>query len=91
MKRVRIQSVEDLEALPEQEWVEVVGGMKFRWANAPMRVEGPKLVVPLPANVRKQFKARKGESLRATVTKSELIVVHSNALKPRQRSRKRGI
>jgi hypothetical protein len=74
MKRVRIQSVEDLEALPEDEWVEVVGGMKFRWAKEPMHVEGRKLVVPLPAGVRRQFRPKKGEVLRARLSNGDLIV-----------------
>ena len=74
MKKVRIQSVEDLEALPADEWVEVEGGMKFRWGKGPKRVQGRLLVVPLPPKVRKQLGAREGEVLNVRLSKHNLIV-----------------
>jgi hypothetical protein len=75
MKRVKIRSVEDFEALPENEWVEVVGGMKVTWVeDTTVSVKGRKLVVPLPEVARKNFKRKKGEALRARIEGSDLIV-----------------
>lgn len=87
MKRVHIQSVEDLEGLPEDEWVEVVGGMRFRWANAPIHMEGRKLIVPLPSKVRKQFRPRKGEVLHVRLTKGSLVVERATARRSKPSSR----
>lgn len=89
MKRVRIRSMEDLEALPEDEWVEVIGPMIAKPRRRGIRVEDGRLIVPLAKDLAAQIRPRKGERLRATMTKSELTVVRRNAKKPRQPARKR--
>lgn len=87
MKKVRIQSVEDLEALPSNEWVEVEGGMKFRWAKGPKRPQGRLLVVPLPPKVRKQFGAREGEILDVRLSNNNLLVTRKGEGKPPRRKK----
>lgn len=85
MKRVRIRSAEDLDALPEGEWVEVVGGMKFTSVYGPFRVDEDKLVVELPEHVQKRFKRRSDQELHARITKGELIVTR----RPKDQAKRR--
>ena len=85
MKRVRIRSVEDLEALPEDEWVKVIGGINAKWVEEPeIEVDGETLIVPLPPRIRRQFKLGKGEVLQARISRGNLIV----ELEQRQRARR---
>jgi hypothetical protein len=84
MKRVRLRSVEDVEGLPEDEWVEVVGGMKFTSTDETIRVENEALIVPLPENVRKRFRKGANEDLRAKISKGILIVTRHRASKPKR-------
>jgi len=74
MKRVRIKSAEDLETLPEGEWVEVAGGMRHRFVDETIRVEKGSLIVPLSRELRREFKPKPGESLEARVRSGNLVV-----------------
>jgi hypothetical protein len=87
MKRLYRPGVEELGAIPEGEWVEVVGGLKFRWVDEKVHVRGRELVVPLPANVRKKFRAKEGEVLRARIKAGAVVVQRSPRKKTKQTAR----
>jgi hypothetical protein len=89
MRKVRIRSMEDFDALPEGEWFEVRGGMKRKAGRAAIRIEDDHLVVPLPREVQAQFKASRGERLEARVSKGTLIVRHKAGKGTRRRARTR--
>jgi hypothetical protein len=89
MKRVRIRSAEELDALPEGEWVEVVGGMNVRFIDETLRPQKDKLVVPLSKAAAAQFAPRRGERLTARVSKGKLIVERHGPTRRRSRPRKR--
>jgi len=84
MKRVRIKSAEDLEALPEGEWVEVVGGMRHRFVDETIRVEKGSLIVPLSRELRREFKPSPGEPLEARVRNGKLVVKRRGRAKTRK-------
>ncbi len=84
MKRVRVRSMEEFRALPEGEWVEVIGGMKWSVPDEPVRVEKGKLVVDLSKGVRKAFKAKPGETLEAEISGKSLVVTRRRAKRTRQ-------
>ncbi len=74
MRKVRIETVEELEALPEGEWVSVPEGMKVDWSYEAFALKGTKLDITLPDGVAKQLKSRHGTKLRATLRGRHLIV-----------------
>lgn len=61
-------------ALPEGEWVEVIGPMKWCVPDEAFRVEKGKLVIQLPQGVRKALKAKRGESFEARLSGKSLVV-----------------
>jgi len=84
MKRLYRPGVEELNAVPEDEWVEVVGGIQFRWADEKIHLKGSDLVVPLPASVRKKFRPKEGEVLRARVKAGAVVIQRSPRKKAKQ-------
>lgn len=86
MRKVRIRSMKEFDALPEGEWVEVVGGMKWKVPGEGVRVEKGELVIRLPRQVRKSFKAKPGEALEARLSGESLVVTR----RPPKRSRQAG-
>jgi hypothetical protein len=86
MKRVRIRSAEDIDNLPEGEWVEVVGGLNAKFTYPPIRVENGDLVVDLPKDVQHRFGKGRGDELRARISKGSLIVTRRPAGKPKRRT-----
>ena len=76
MRKVRIQSRADLEALPEGEWVEVPRGIEFDAiiddSGAPDR---RRVVIPLDADTARRLRPRAGEVLEATMKGSQLELV----------------
>jgi len=86
MKKVRVRSMADFDALPEGEWVEVVGGMKWKVPEEPVRVEKGQLVIQIPKGVRKAFKAKPGDALEAQLSGKALVVTR----RPVKRIRRAG-
>ncbi len=85
MKRVRICPAEDLDDLPEGEWVEVVGSLHAKFVDPPIRTEGGDLIVGLPKEVRRQFKGGAAADLQARISKGSLIVTRRGPSKPKRR------
>ena len=54
MRKVKIESVEDLEALPEDEWVEVPEGLHAKFVYSIDR-ENNKLTIVLPEEIAKRI------------------------------------
>lgn len=88
MRKVRVRSMEDYDALPEGEWVEVVGRMKWDVPDPGIRVENGLLIVPLSRDVEAQLKPRSGEKLWARVSRSKLIVERKSESKAPGRRKK---
>jgi hypothetical protein len=74
MRKVKIESVADFDALPEDEWVEVPKGVKVDLVFDDMRVEDGKILIRLPPSIVKQFKASRGRRLKARITGRQLVV-----------------
>ena len=87
MKRMGVRTVEDFEAMPENEWVEAMGPLKFRWVNDKVRVKGDTLVVPLPESVRKKFRPKEGQVLRARVAKDTIVIEPANRARRKRHAR----
>ena len=86
MKKVRVRSIEEFRSLPEGEWVEVIGPMKWEVPGiaGDVRVEKGALVIRLPRRVRKSFKAKPGDALEARLSGESLVVTRG----PRKRARR---
>ena len=84
MKRARVRSIEEFRALPEGEWVEVIGGMKWNVPEDAVRVEDGDLVVRLPPRVRKEFKAKPGEPLHARLSGKSIVVTRKRSKRARK-------
>jgi hypothetical protein len=74
VRRAKIESVADLEALPEDEWVFVPGGIQVDFEYEGFRVEGQSLRIRLPQSVARRFRPRRGARLTARISRGELIV-----------------
>ncbi|MDI6902533.1 MAG: hypothetical protein QMC77_02205 [Methanocellales archaeon] len=55
MRKVKIKSMEDIEALPEGEWVEVPKGLHAKFYYEVSK-KGDKLMITLPKGVSKKLK-----------------------------------
>ncbi len=74
VRKVRIDSLADLKALPEDEWVVAPGGINVKFDYEPIRVEGRSLRIRLPPSVIKQLRPRRGGRLKARISKGDLVV-----------------
>ena len=74
MKRIRIQTVEDLESVPEGEWFFVPDGTPVTHSFEGFEVKGGKLRIKIPREVVRQFGAIKGRQLRAKLRGNDLVV-----------------
>ena len=74
MKRIRVRTAEDFQALPEGEWFSVPEGTPVRHTFAAFRVEHGKLHIAVPKKILSQFKAAKGRTFRARFRGRDLIV-----------------
>jgi hypothetical protein len=76
MRKVKIESVADFDALPEGEWVEVPDGLKVElvfgkeWDDG----NGDRLVINVPRDIARRIKGMKGRRLKARFTGRRLIV-----------------
>lgn len=83
MRRVRLRSWADFDALPEGEWVEVVGGMPVTFTyETHLKAESGRLLLRIPTSVRKRFKLREGEDLHVSFANGTLVA--------RRRAKRRG-
>jgi hypothetical protein len=87
MRRVTIRSMGDLDALPENEWVEVVGGMKFTSYYQGVRLRDGDILVPLSADLRRAYRLKEGERLDARVA-GDVLIVRRKGARPRRRATK---
>lgn len=74
MKKAKLESIADFDALPEDEWVELDGGLKVGLVFDGMRVEDGKLLINLPGSILRQFKAKGGRPLKARIAGRRLII-----------------
>ncbi len=80
MTKRRIRSAEDLEALPEGEWVEVAG-MDVEWVEEPPRGRSARVVIPLDPNIASSLSPRSGEVLEARLKGENLELVRRRRAK----------
>ena len=79
MKRIRATAWDDLDAIPEGEWVEVVGGLDLKVTHPKNTRVGARVVIPLnPADAR-ALRPRKGEILEAPVRGRNLELVRGRS------------
>jgi len=69
MRKVKIKSVEDLEALPEDEWVEVPEGLHAKFVYSIDR-ENNKLTIVLPEEIAKRI----GNRLFASFDEGKIVI-----------------
>ena len=69
MRKVEIESVEDLEALPEDEWVEVPEGLHAKFVYSIDR-ENNKLTIVLPEEIAKRI----GNRLFASFDEGKIVI-----------------
>ena len=69
MRKVEIESVEDLEALPEDEWVEVPEGLHAKFVYSIDR-ENNKLTIVLPEEMAKRI----GNRLFASFDEGKIVI-----------------
>ena len=69
MRKVKIESMEDLESLPEEEWVEVPEGLHAKFVYSVDR-ENNKLTITLPDEVAKRI----GNRLCATFDGGNIVI-----------------
>ena len=69
MRKVEIESMEDLEALPEDEWVEVPEGLHAKFVYSIDR-ENNKLTIVLPEEIAKRI----GNRLFASFDEGKIVI-----------------
>lgn len=74
VKKARVDSIEDLEALPEGQWVEVPGGINVEFDYGRFEPEGKALRIRLPRGVARRLKAKPGARWRARISGDDLIL-----------------
>jgi len=74
MRKVKIETLEDARALPEDEWVFVPEGMKIEWADEAFAIEGDRLEVTLPTDVSRKLRSFKGRKLKARINGRKLTI-----------------
>jgi len=74
MKRIRVRTAAEFEAIPEGEWFSVPDGTPVEHTFEGFRVENGRLHIVVPQKILSQFKAGKGRTLRARFRGRDLIV-----------------
>ena len=74
MKKVRIDSADDLESLPEGEWLAAPDGINVPFRYDHVRLEGRELRIRLPPQVIEELRPKRGRRLRARIAGEELVV-----------------
>ncbi len=69
MRKVKLESMEDLESLPEDEWVEVPEGLHAKFVYSVDR-ENNKLTITLPEDVAKKI----GNRLSASFDDGKIVI-----------------
>ena len=68
-RKVKIESMEDLESLPEEEWVEVPEGLHAKFVYS-VDHENSKLTITLPEEVAKKI----GKRLCASLVEGKIVI-----------------
>ena len=84
MRKVRIRSMADFDALPEGEWVEVPDGMKWLVPAEFARIATREVVIRLPRGAKKKLNARPGDILEARVSGESIVVTPKRTKRPRR-------
>jgi hypothetical protein len=86
MRKVRIRSMADLEALPEGEWVKTVDGLRWN-VPVPTTIEATdtRVDVAVPEDARAGFPFREGERLEATLKAGVLRIRRPSARKAKRK------
>lgn len=74
MRREKVESAEDLFALPQGEWVHLPEGIRAEFVDDDVKVEGGRLSIALPARAAKRFRLSSGERLLARYSRGRLVV-----------------
>jgi hypothetical protein len=75
MRRVKIQSFDDLMGLPEGEWVEIPDGLDFESVYpGTVRIARDRVVVELPEGAAERLRPGRSETLTARLSKGRLII-----------------
>jgi len=72
MRKVKIESIEDMESLPEDEWVEVPEGLHAKFVYKIER-ENNKLTIVLPEDIAKKM----GNRLFASFDEGKIVISES--------------
>lgn len=79
MRRVKVSSWEELDTLPEGEWVEVVGGLDIEVVDKTTRRRAKRLVIPLKPEVARSLRPGHGEVLEARMRGRNLELTRRRA------------
>jgi len=79
MKRVRVRSWAELDALPADEWVEVVGGVDLRVIDGTRSGRRREVVIPVGRKVARSLAPRLGEVLEARVRGTDIVLIRRRA------------
>ncbi len=74
VRKVKIDSIADLDAIPEDEWVVAPDGINVPFDYEHFHVEGRAVLIRLPSSVLKELRPRRGRRLRALISKREFVV-----------------
>jgi hypothetical protein len=73
-KTPRSATLDDLLAAPEGVWLEAPDGFDLTVTYEPAKVDGDRVVIPLPRAASKKLGARDGETFSATVERGTLVL-----------------
>jgi hypothetical protein len=74
IRSVRIETVEDIEAIPEGEWVHVPAGIKAEWLEPDEDEADGGFEIRLPASVARRLRLRQGTKFYATLRGNRLLL-----------------
>jgi len=74
VRKVRVDSVADLEALPEGEWVVAPAGINVPFEYEPIRMSGRSLRIRLSPSMLRRLRPKRGRRLTARISGGELVV-----------------
>jgi hypothetical protein len=87
MKARTLRTWEDLEALPEGQWVQVEGGISVQWIDKTTPRRRARVVIPITRRLAKSLTPKKGEILEAQVEGDRLVLVRRKGRRKTARSR----
>jgi hypothetical protein len=85
MKRVRIRSLADLEALPDGEWLHAIDGLRWNVPyEATVDASSAKVSISVPKEAVERLPFREGEPLKATLRHGVITVRRAGKRKARK-------